>query len=341
MKIYRQGIFFTILMMLALSITFPGFCQTTTPPTSPVRLIFIHHSTGGHWLAATPSEYGPSGDLGEALMNNNYYVSATNYGWGPDGIGSRTDVINWPEWFTGPNRNTIMAAVYAETGQNISGDYGSFGDWPRLATNPGGENQIIMFKSCFPNSDIYGNPTDPPAALPNDEMTVANFKAVYNNILQYFATRQDKLFVVITAPPMSEAGYVNNGTEPPAATRAANARAFNNWLVNDWLDDYAYNNVAVFDYYNVLTSNGGDYDTNDAGRATGNHHRWWNNQVQHVQGLVNNYSAYPTDEIYGWDDHPRTAGQQKATAEFVLLLNYFYNRWKGSSATSSYLLWTK
>ncbi|MBF0469440.1 MAG: hypothetical protein HQK61_11250 [Desulfamplus sp.] len=38
-------------------------------------------------------------------------------------------------------------------------------------------------------------------------------------------------------------------------------------------------------------------------------------------------SIYPTDR---WDAHPDTAGQQKATEEFVPLLNYYYNEWKGS-----------
>ena len=31
------------------------------------------------------------------------------------------------------------------------------------------------------------------------------------------------------------------------------------------LDDYPYNNVYVFDYYNVLTSKGGSYEVNDLG----------------------------------------------------------------------------
>jgi hypothetical protein len=59
-------------------------------------------------------------------MQNNYYVSATNYGWGPYSIGDRTDIPNWPEWFTGPQRDTIMAAVYVESGQNVGG----YGAWP-------------------------------------------------------------------------------------------------------------------------------------------------------------------------------------------------------------------
>jgi hypothetical protein len=288
------------------------------PPASPVKLIFIHHSTGGNWLA-DPNADGPYGGLGLALMNNNYFVSATNYGWGPESIGDRTDIVNWPEWFTGPDRDAVMTAVYGETGQNFQ----DFGSWTRLAVDPGGQNEIIMFKSCFPNSNLYGNPQDPPLAEPNDwEYSVANAKAVYNSLLTYFATRQDKLFIVIAAPPLSKADYpIDPGLSP--AARAANARAFNNWLVNDWLSGYAHHNVAVFDYYNVLTSNGGTVNTNDAGQSSGNHHRWWNGAIQHVQGLNNNFAAYPSG-----DSHPTTAGHQKATSEFVSLLNIYYHRWK-------------
>jgi len=51
--------------------------------------------------------------------------------------------------------------------------------------------------------------------------------------------------------------------------------------MSDWLDGYAHKNVFVFDYYNVLTSNGGSADTNDLNQSGGNHHRWWNGRVQH------------------------------------------------------------
>ncbi len=293
----------------------PAYAQTAdnpAPPAAPVKLIFIHHSTGGNWLA-DPGGNDLGGGLGQALMENNYFVSATNYGWGPDGIGDRTDIINWPEWFTGPDRDTILSAVYAESGQNT----GDFGDWPRLAEDPGGENQVILFKSCFPNSNLGGSPIDPPAGTPNEDMTVANAKAVYNQILTYFSTRTDKLFIVITAPPLA--------TFDTDASTAANARAFNNWLVNDWLSQYPYSNVAVFDFYNVLTS-GPSASQNDAGQASGNHHRWWDGAVQHLQEVDNNFLVYPSG-----DSHPSRAGNEKATAEFVPLLNVFYNRWKASA----------
>ena len=66
------------------------------PPPSPVKLIFIHHSTGQAWLDDG------HGGLGLALRDNNYFVSDTNYGWGPDGIGDQTDIGHWWTWFRGP-----------------------------------------------------------------------------------------------------------------------------------------------------------------------------------------------------------------------------------------------
>ena len=272
------------------------------PPAEVVKLIFIHHSVGESWL-----EDGYGG-LGVALRNAGYFVSDTNYDWGTNSIGSRTDITDWPEWFRGPNSTTYLSELYAESGQNSS--------YSRLASDPGGENEIVMFKSCYPNSDLEGNPNDPPAA--GDGLTVSNVKYIYNDLLNYFVTRPDKLFIVITAPALYE-----TNTDP---AYAANARAFNNWLMNDWLDGYAYNNVAVFNFYNVMTSNGGDANTNDLGQESGNHHRWWNGTVQHIQTVASNTLAYPTE-----DNHPSQAGTLKATGEFVQLLNVFYNRWQGSS----------
>jgi len=86
------------------------------PPAAPVKLIFIHHSTGGNWLA-DPNNDQPYGGLGQTLMGNNYFVSATNYGWGPDGIGDRTDIPNWPEWFLGPNLTQSCARCTPKAGR--------------------------------------------------------------------------------------------------------------------------------------------------------------------------------------------------------------------------------
>ena len=272
------------------------------PPLAPVKLVFVHHAIGGNWLA-DPKEGKPYGGLGRALMENNYYVSATNRGWGPDGIGDRTDITDWPRWFLGPERELILDDLYSENGQNVNG----FGDWSRLGRDPGGENQIVMFKSRPSNSNLEGSPDDPPLEVPRHwEKSVANAKAVYLALLDYFRYRPDKLFVVITAPPLPD-----DETTPQSA---ANARALNTWLVHEWLQDYPHANVVVFDYYNVLT-------------GVDNHHRWAGGVVEHVQDTPGNVAAY----LVG-DGHPSSEGQSKATAEFVPMLNVYYNRWQAAKA---------
>ena len=281
------------------------------PPINPVHLIFVHHSTGENWLSDE------NGSLGIALGDNNYFVSDTNYGWGPDNIGDRTDIGNWWEWFRGPNSSTYLNPLYNEGEQHCS--------YSRLTSVLSGENEIIMFKSCFPNSALQGNPNDSVPPIDSNPLkgegsgseyhTVANAKGIYIDILEYFRSRQDKLFIVITAPPL-----MANETN---TAEAANARSFNNWLVNEWLAGYPYKNVAVFDFYNVLTSNGGNPNTNDVGLETGNHHRWWNGAIQHIQTVNNNKAAYPSG-----DSHPSRAGNLKATGEFLPLLNVAYHQWK-------------
>jgi hypothetical protein len=291
--------------------------QDPSPPAETVKLVFIHHSCGDAWL-----ETG-NGNLGNELGANNYYVSDTYYEWGPDEIGSLTDIGDWWTWFRGPDSATYTQALYQTTNRHA--------DYTRPMADPGGDNEIIMFKSCYPNSHLEGDPNDPPTTGPNPlrgedysspHHTVGNAKGIYNDILEYFSTRQDKLFVVITAPPL-----VESETD---AEHAANARAFNTWLVNDWLDGYPYNNVAVFDFYNVLTSNGGDWETNDLDWDTGNHHRHRNGSIQYITDQGGNTAAYPDG---GSDSHPSPAGNLKATGEFIPLLNIFYNRWEPGGVT--------
>jgi hypothetical protein len=292
-----------------------------SPPQGAVKLIFIHHSTGQNWLADG------NGGLGLELQDNNYFVSDTNYGWGPGSIGDRTDIGNWWEWFRGPDSATYLSALYDESGQHSS--------YSRLTTDPGGENEVIMFKSCFPNSQLGGGPDDPVPSIGDNPLkgqscgsqyhTVANAKGIYIDLLEYFQTRQDKLFVVIVTPPVQDPG------------NSANARALSEWLVNAWLSDYQYQNVFVFDFYNVLTTNGGDPGTNDLSSQLGDHHRIWNGTVQHISDAGSNVLAYPSA---GGDDHPSSAGNLKATAEFVPLLNDAYHRWSNDSLPVDLSLWS-
>jgi len=290
----KRGVFLSLVLFLILGELSATSVRAQSIDTSPpddktVKLIFIHHSTGEIWLT---DNYG---NLGQELAANNYFVSDTNYGWGPKNIGDRTDIVNWREWFRSRSTPRYMEALFTESNQNS--DYG------RPLEDPGGENEIVMFKSCFPNSALLGNPNDPPD--PNEDFTVGHAKYVYNDLLNYFSSRPDKLFIVITAPPLQDPTYADN------------ARAFNNWLVDKWLIENNYNlkNVAVFDFYNVLTH-------------PDNHHRVQNGQIEHSSNESNTL-FYDSDG----DDHPNVAGTQKATAEFIPLLNFYYQRWTEDAST--------
>ena len=238
------------------------------------RLIFLHHSCGANWLEDN------GGGLGIALKEKNYYVSDTYYGWGPDNIGDDTDVGYWWNWFCGPNSKTYMNAVYKEN-KNVA-------EYTRLANDIDGENTVVMFKSCFPNSILrQGNGVIPTIAdnplkgigFDTPYHTIENAKGIYIEILKYFEKMQDKLFIAITAPPVQDEIY------------AKNARDFNNWLANEWLKDYSHNNVGVFDFYNVLTGDKGDI------------------------------LAYPSSDE---DDHPTNEGNIKATQKFIPFIEELY-----------------
>ncbi len=169
---------------------------------APVKLVFIHHSTGEAWLADA------HGGLGMALRDNDYCVSDTNYGWGPEAIGDRTDIGHWWSWFRSPQAPTYLSALYAESGRHCS--------YSRLATDPGGANQIVLFKSCFPNSDLRGSAAAAPPAIGANplkgqgaggaDFTVANAKGICADLLPYCAAHQEKLFVCLVAPPIQSPG---------------------------------------------------------------------------------------------------------------------------------------
>jgi hypothetical protein len=214
--------------------------EEITSPSEAVRLIFIHHSTGENWLADD------NGGLGEALAENNYYVSDTNYGWGPDSIGDTTDIGHWWLWFRGPNSSSYLEALYDEDEQNC--------DYTRLADNPGGENEVVMFKSCFPNSALGGDADDSVPNIGSNALRGEDSGSIYHTV--------------------------------------ANAKG----IVNYWLDDYPYENVAVFDFFDVLA----DPNTNTL--------------------------KYPSGE---GDDHPSIEGDLLATEEFVPFLNSTYEEWEG------------
>jgi hypothetical protein len=258
------------------------------PPDHSLDLLFIHHSTGGQWLADPGPEEGVDcifkthpngGGLRKVLEEHGYTVNEASY---RSQIGQDTDIIHWPPKFR-DQMEQILTCQRQDT------------------PLPGGRrNRIVMFKSCYPNN-WFVSPGTPPGRADGPEKTVANAKAAYSALLGYFEQHPDVLFVCVTVPPLAPR------IEPEPLWKAAArrilgkqhslhsgrlAREFNNWLKarDGWLKDYQHPNVVVFDYYNILTREG-----------------------------ESDWLKYPTGD--GFDSHPSSEGQRIATARFIPCLN--------------------
>ena len=211
-------------------------------------LIFIHHSVGNNWL---------NHSLNDALLAKDYVDERNDVTYGtamsPDAgrpaslggtPGNNTNMNHWILWF-----NDYLAGMKARGCAD-------------------GANRIVMFKSCYPISNIASEGVEPGDPFTSAQ-TVTNYKSVYRHpdgpgntytqggvvyrpLEDVFAANPDTLFVPVTAPPRHYA--------PSDATydaQAQRARAFANWLKGEWLDGYntahpGLNNVAVFDLFDVL-----------------------------------------------------------------------------------------
>lgn len=219
------------------------------------QLLFIHHSVGQNWLK--------EGALKDSLENLGIGVHSATYG---SDIGQNTDMCDWVSKFD--NHYDKMLKYDMAPDILYPGDM---------------ENSIIMFKPCFPNSDVVSEGTSPgnPSAK---EQTVWNYKAVFENISDLFAGSPQELFIYVTAPPL-----VRGET---TLENAARAREFNNWVKNEFVDEYrkrsGKDNFYVFDLFDVLA---------DSGNC-----------------LSQEYMRSETNS------HPNAAGSREATARFLEFL---------------------
>jgi hypothetical protein len=259
------------------------------PPARPLKLLFIHHSCGGQLLAAAGPEvetnaiYTTSpngGGLQRRLEQAGYEVHQASYG---SKIGEHTDLFDWLPKFR-EQMNQVLACDLQDSSYRD-------GRW----------NEIVVFKSCFPNNDFVSAGT-PPGNPNGPELTVWNAKAAFTPLLEEFRKYPRVLFVCVTAPPLASGASAQPrwkqlakkllGRRSSLSVSAPLAREFNNWLSgrDGWLKDGQLTNVVVFDYYDILTRDG-----------------------------ASNLSCYPTGG--GFDSHPSRDGNEKAAAAFVPFLN--------------------
>jgi hypothetical protein len=188
------------------------------------KIIFLHHSTGEALIA--------EGGVRERLTALGYEFY--DHGYNDDGLrlanGQSANMnFNIPDDNTDPNGfNTLFAQPVHTPPDNA---------FSRLM-----QYDVIAFKSCFPVSDIQ-----------SDEQ-LEEYKTYYRNIRAVMDQHRDKIFIVVTPPPL-----VPSATD---AQTAARARAFANWLKSpEYLSGHP--NVFTFDFFNLLAeSNSGARDYN-------------------------------------------------------------------------------
>jgi hypothetical protein len=193
------------------------------------RMVFLHHSVGSGLLY--------QGVLRDSLQQLGISVRGATYG---DEIGQQTDMANWL-----PKFESDMPRILTFKGH------------PDLYYKDGTANDIIMFKSCFPNSQIESEGTAP--GNPNSrERTIANYKAVFDGLGQEMRKYPNKLFVYLTSPPL-----VPSVTTPE---HAAWARQFNRWLTGEFLPSYlketGLDNFVIFDLFDFLADENNVLKTN-------------------------------------------------------------------------------
>jgi hypothetical protein len=181
------------------------------------NVIFLHHSTGKALIA--------EGDVRPLLTELGYQF--WDHGYNSEGLvlpdgkparanyripggrgGGNTDVDGLAELFSQPVTDPPSNA------------------FSRLL-----QHEVIIFKSCFPNS-----------AVKSDEMQ-EQFQAWYLQMRDVMDQHPDRVFIVVTSPPLHP--LMTNAEE------GRRARAIADWLTSD---EYlaGHPNVFVFDFFDLL-----------------------------------------------------------------------------------------
>ena len=262
-------------------------------PENPVHLLFIHHPDDGLLMAGPGRVNGESGilrthpgggGLRQLLGQNNYVVHEASHG---SRIGSGTDVCHWNRKFR-DNMQRILATRHQD-----------------MLYTDGTRNRAVMFQPG-PSSSWIDAAGAEPGNPDSREKTLANYRAAYLSLLNYFRKEPDTLFIAVTpcalVKPEPAAGIIGRflGGRDPAAIHETGKRirSFNNWLKNvysGWLHGYALKNVVVFDYYDILTAHG-----------------------------ISNWLRYVLTESK--DGRPSAEGNAQAAREFIPFINRALNR---------------
>jgi hypothetical protein len=184
----------------------------------PIQILFMHHSTGGNLIA--------QGGVREAFTDLGY--AFWDHGYNEEGLVDPAGDwlgVNWEV----PDDNTDPDGWYTIFNQPVT-------DPPSNTFTHMLQADVIIFKSCFPNSNI------------DSEEMLGDYQRYYLSIRDVIDQHPDKLFIPFTIPPL-----VPNETSPENAARA---RRWSEYLTSEefW---GGHPNIAVFDFFSLLADENG------------------------------------------------------------------------------------
>lgn len=177
------------------------------------NVVFLHHSVGRHLI--------DQGQMRQQLTAAGFELWDHGYNWerlnAPDG--TRTGYS-----YVIPGDNTDPDGLARLFSQRLY-------SWPINAFSGLMQHEVIVFKSCFPNSNI------------TSDAQLEQYRSWYRGMRDVMDQHPDHVFIVVTPPPLNPAA-----TTPEAAERA---RAFANWLSSqEFLAGHP--NIFTFDLFDAL-----------------------------------------------------------------------------------------
>lgn len=179
-------------------------------------VIFLHHSTG-HNLIEQGSVRERFSEAGYDFWDHGYNTQGLRR---PDG-----SFAGYSYRIPGDNTDPDgLARIFAQRAYPL----------PLNAFSGLLQHEVIVFKSCFPVSDI------------TSDAQLQQYKDWYLGMRDVMDNHPDRVFIVMSPPPLNPAA-----TTPEAAARA---RSFADWLTSDaYLAGHS--NVFAFDFFAQLAEN--------------------------------------------------------------------------------------
>lgn len=209
----------------------------TPPPNSKLKFFFLHHSVGENLI-----------QQGNVRGNINSYNSAngTSYEFWDHGY-------NDQGLFNGTGEATGISYSIPEDNTNPDGLYNlwtnSGSDWTYSRDQiMSSDYKVIVFKSCFVALENL-----------NSVETLSEWKSWYLEIRNYFDAHTDKLFVIVTPPPLRSVDTNSNNADL--------ARQLSDWLKSsEYLSGHS--NVACYDLFDALADSNNvlrpEYESEDS-----------------------------------------------------------------------------